>query len=266
MKNLSRQPYLLMLRDDSGEVSAIPLDAGLVNSDNALIVLDEYNDTCWAWIGRSVNMPTRMHALRIARGIQKSGHKVGVTTIGLASSKLVEMMEKDDSDQDVANAIAEFRSVLEGKWSFDDVVLAHKGEVKAAAEPIAGAPKQKTVKPESEAEAMAGAPKLKSTPKPAPTLVAETLVESPSATAVSASIAEKKMAYLMLSITRNSDLVYTERFEKEGKKGLKIESPGVMVIEALFDGDYLMITPKDFGGTETGTKIKTEFEGLVKRL
>ena len=50
------------------------------------------------------------------------------------------------------------------------------------------------------------------------------------------------------------------------KKGLKVESPGVMVIEAMFDGDFLNITPKDFGGTDVGAKIKTEFEGLVKRL
>ncbi|MHA2178677.1 MAG: hypothetical protein ACXAAO_10855 [Candidatus Thorarchaeota archaeon] len=247
---MSRQPYLLMLQDDSGEVRAIPLDTSMVNSDNALIVLDEYNDTCWVWIGRSVNMPTRMHALRMARGIQKSGHKVGVTTIGLASSRLVEMMEKDDTTQNVADAIAEFRSVIEGKWSFDDIVLAHKGEVKAS-EPIAGAPIKKTVTPE---------------PEPTPTIIAETVTETPLTPAASASIAEKKMAYLMLSITRNSDLVYTERFEKAGKKGLKIESPGVMVIEAMFDGDFLQITPKDFGGSDVGAKIKTEFEGLVKRL
>jgi hypothetical protein len=265
MKTLSRQPYLLMLKDDSGEVDAIPLDSGLVNSDNALIVLDEYNDTCWVWIGRSVNMPTRMHALRIARGLRKSGYKIGITTIGLAASRFVEMMEKDDTDPDVANAIAEFRSVLEGKWSFDDAVLAHKGEAKVT-EPIAGAPKKKILPPEPEPEPIAGAPKPKPTPEPAPTLIAESVVETPPAPAVSASLAEKKMAYLMLSVTRNSDLVYTERFEKAGKKGLKIESPGVMVIEALFDGDNLRITPKDFGGSDTGTKIKTEFEGLVKRL
>jgi hypothetical protein len=267
-KKMSRQPYMLMLKDDSGEVNTIQLDASLVNSDNALIVLDEYNDTCWIWIGRSVNMPTRMHALRMARGFQKSGHKVGGTTIGLASSRFVEMMEKDDTDPDVAKNIAEFRAVLEGRWSFDDAVLAYKGEVKVA-EPIAGAPKEKLPKQDPEPpklkptpEPIAGAPK----PKPTPELVAETIVESPAPTAVSASLAEKKMAYLMLSITRNSDLVYTERFEKAGKKGLKIESPGVMVIEALFDGDFLNITPKDFGGSETGAKIKSEFEGLVKRL
>jgi hypothetical protein len=70
----------------------------------------------------------------------------------------------------------------------------------------------------------------------------------------------------MLSVTRNTDLVYTERFEKAGKKGLKIESPGIMVLEALFDGDQLLVTPNDFGGSEIGAKIKTEYEGLVKRL
>ncbi len=250
-----------MLKDDSGEISTVRLDLGLVNSDNALIVLDEYNDTCWVWIGRNVNMPTRMHAIRIARGLQKSGHQVGITTIGLAASRFVEMMEKDESDQDVANAIAEFKAALEGRWSFDDGVLAYKGEPKFK-EPIAGAPTEKKI-PEPEPEPIAGAPKPM--PKPTPTLVAETVVETPT-TAVSASLAEKKMAYLMLSVTRNSDLVYTERFEKGGKKGLKIESPGIMVIEAVFDGDQLQITPRDFGGSETGLKIKSEYDSLSKRL
>ena len=278
MKTLSRKPFMLMLRDDSGEISTVKLDPALVNSDNALIVLDEYNDACWAWIGRNVNMPTRMHALRIARGLQKSGYKVGITTIGMAATRFVEMMEKDDSDQDVANSIAEFRGALEGKWAFDDGVLAYKGEAKVA-EPIAGAPKEKTIL-ETEPEPIAWAPKPKPKydepiagapkPKPSPTIVAETMEEEPIAgappPAPSASLAEKMMAYLMLSITRNSDLVYTERFERSGKSGLKIESPGVMVIEAILDGNDLTITPGDFGGSDIGKKIKSEYEGLASKL
>ena len=293
MKALARTPYVLMLKDDSGEVSAVQVDVTLVNSDNALIVMDEYNDTCWVWIGRSVNMPTRMHAIRIARGLQKSGYKVGVTTIGLASARFVEMMEKDDTDPDVASAIAEFKTAIMGSWSFDDAVLAHKGDPKTP-EPIAGAPKKKLLPPEPEPEIattpepkpelatspepIAGAPKKKLLPpepepmagepalEPAPTLVAETVEEPTPTAAVSASVAEKKMALLMLTITRNSDLVYTERYEKSGKKGLKIESPGVLVIEALYDGDFLKIRPMDFGGSEAAIKIKTEYEGLDKTM
>jgi hypothetical protein len=281
MKNLSRDPYMLMLRDDSGEISAVKLDSALVNSDNAIIVLDEYNDTCWAWVGRNVSMPTRMHSLRIARGLQKSGHQVGITTIGMASARFVEMLEKDDGDQDVANKIAEFRGALEGRWSFEDGVLAHKGAPKVE-EPIAGAPKKKILpepepepvirapEPMPEPEPIAGAPK----PKPKPTLVAETVEDiSPPATvedmpprAPSVSLAEKKMAYLMLSITRNSELVYTERFEQGGKPGLKIESPGVLVLEAVIDGNDLTITPGDFGGSDMGRKIKSEYEGLASKL
>ncbi len=304
MKTLSRKPFMLMLKDDSGEVNAVKLDSSLVNSDNALIVLDEYNDTCWAWVGRRVSMPTRMHTLRIARGLQKSGYQVGITTIGMAASKFVEMMEKDDSEQDVANKIAEFRSALEGRWSFDDGVLAYKGEPKVT-EPIAGAPKKKTLpgpepiagapKPKpvySEpiagapkakpvySEPIAGAPKAKPAysepiagapkPKPTPTVIAETVSEEPATKptppAPSASLAEKKMAYLMLSITRNSELVYTERFERGGKSGLKIESPGVMVIEAVLDGNDLTINPGDFGGSDIALKIKAEYEGLARKL
>ena len=281
MKNLSRDPYMLMLRDDSGEISAVKLDSALVNSDNAIIVLDEYNDTCWAWVGRNVSMPTRMHSLRIARGLQKSGHQVGITTIGMASARFVEMLEKDDADQDVANNIAEFRGALEGRWSFEDGVLAYKGAPKVE-EPIAGAPKKKILpepepapvikppEPMAEPEPIAGAPK----PKPRPPLVAETVEDiSPPATvedmpprAPSVSLAEKKMAYLMLSITRNSELVYTERFERGGKPGLKIESPGVLVLEAVIDGNDLTITPGDFGGSDMGRKIKSEYEGLASKL
>lgn len=295
MKTLSRKPFMLMLKDDSGEITAIKLDPAMVNSDNAIIVLDEYNDTCWAWVGRNVSMPTRMHTLRIARGLQKSGHQVGITTIGMAASRFVEMMEKDEGDQDVANNIAEFRTALEGRWSFDDGVLAYKGDTKPT-EPIAGAPTKKIL-PEVEPESIAGAPKPKPQydepiagapkpkpqydepiagapkpkPKPAPEVVAETVEEKPSRPpppppAPSASLAEKKMAYLMLSVTRNSELVYTERFERGGKSGLKIESPGIMVIEALLDGNDLTITPGDFGGSDIGKKIKSEYEGLASRL
>ncbi len=304
MKTLSRKQFMVMLRDDSGEVNAVKLDPGLVNSDNAIIVLDEYNDACWTWVGRNVSMPTRMHALRIARGLQKSGYQVGITTIGMASSRFVEMMEKDDSDQDVANNIAEFRGALEGKWAFDDGVLAYKGEAKVA-EPIAGAPKGKTVpdpepiagapkpkpkydepiagapkaKPKYD-EPIAGAPKAKPKydepiagapkPTPPPEIVAETVKEehtSPTPPpAPSASLAEKKMAYLMLSVTRNSELVYTERFERSGKTGLKIESPGIMVIEAIVDGNDLTISPGDFGGSDVALKIKSEYEGLASKL
>jgi hypothetical protein len=299
-----------MLKDDSGEITAIKLDPAMVNSDNAIIVLDEYNDTCWAWVGRNVSMPTRMHTLRIARGLQKSGHQVGITTIGMAASRFVEMMEKDEGDQDVANNIAEFRAALEGRWSFDDGVLAYKGDTKPA-EPIAGAPTKKKL-PEVEPEPIAGAPKPKPqydepiagapkpkpkpqydepiagapkpkpqydepiaaapkpTPKPTPEVVAETVEEKPTSPppppAPSASLAEKKMAYLMLSVTRNSELVYTERFERGGKSGLKIESPGIMVIEALLDGNDLTITPGDFGGSDIGKKIKSEYEGLASKL
>ena len=109
-----------MLKDDSGELSHIKLDPGLVNSENAIIVLDEINDTCWVWIGRNVNMPTRMHALRMGKSVQKSGYKIGVTTIGMASARLVEMLKKDDSDHEVASNIAEFKATISGRWSFED--------------------------------------------------------------------------------------------------------------------------------------------------
>lgn len=279
MKQLSRKAFVLMLRDDSGEISPIRLDVGQVNSDNAIIVLDEYNDTCWVWIGRSVNMPTRMHALRLARGINKSGFKIGVTTIGLATSKFIEMMEKDDTDPDIAASIASFRSILDANWSFDDKVLAFKKETGTAEspEPIAGAPTKKTIPDEipepepkktisAEPEPIAGAPTKKiirdpepasePTPPPTPHLEPETLLTP----------AGKKAAFLMLAISNNSDIFYTEKFERGGNTGLKIEVPGVMVIEALMKGSQLSISPGDFGGSDEALKIKSVFTEMVKKI
>ena len=258
MKQMSRKAFMLMLKDDSGEVSPIRLDVGQVNSDNAIIVLDEYNDTCWAWIGRHVNMPTRMHALRMARGIQKSGFKIGVTTIGLASSKIIEMMEKDDTDPDIASAIVSFRGVLDDKWSFDDKVLAFKKDkgVGASSEPIAGAPTKKTL------------------PEPEPTLTAETVYHEPAREAARPAapltpkkiltMADKKVAYLMLAVSNNADIFYTEKFERAGDTGLKIEVPGVMVLEATMRGTQLSISPGDFGGSEEA--LKSDFTEMVKDL
>lgn len=258
MKQLSRKAFMLMLKDESGEVSPIPLDVGHINSDNAIIVLDEYNDTCWVWIGRSVNMPTRMHAIRIARGIHKSGFKIGVTTIGLATSKFIEMMEKDDTDPDIASSISVFKSILDANWSFDDKVLAFKKESAAVASP----------------DPIAGAPTKKTKPVPEQTTKAETLHEEPVSAPVPSpapsspliSMADKKAAYLLLAILNNSDIFYTERFEKGGNTGLKIEVPGVMVIEAIMKGNQLSISPTDFGGSHEALKIKTDFTAMLKKI
>jgi len=266
MKQMSRKAFMLMLQDDSGELSPIRLDVGQVNSDNALIVLDEYNDTCWVWIGRSVNMPTRMHALRMARGIQKSGFKIGVTTIGLASSKLVEMMEKDDTDPDIASAIVSFKGVLDEKWSFDDKVLAFKSDAGAgpSPEPIAGAPTKKTIpEPELTAETVYEAPAREAAQPAAPPTPPPT---PPATPAKIMTMADKKVAYLMLAVSNNADIFYTEKFERAGDTGLKIEVPGVMVLEAIMRGTQLSISPGDFGGSEEALKIKSDFTELVKGL
>ena len=262
MKQMSRKAFMLMLKDDSGELSPIRLDVAQVNSDNALIVLDEYNDTCWVWIGRNVNMPTRMHALRMARGVQKSGYKIGVTTIGLASSKLVEMQEKDDTDPDIASAIVSFKGVLDEKWSFDDKVLAFKGDAAAASsEPIAGAPTKKYVpEPESQleltAETIHEEPAPEVAPQPTPPPEPKKLI----------TIADKKIAHLLLAVSSNADIFYTEKFERGAESGLKIEVPGVMVLEAIVRGTQLSISPGDFGGSEDALKIKADFTEMVKGL
>jgi hypothetical protein len=262
MKQLSRKPFVLMLKDDAGDVQPVPMDPSLINPENALIVLDEYNDTCWVWIGRSVNMPTRMHAIRIARGIQKSGHQIGVTTIGLSTTNFVEMMEKDSSDNQVAESIDAFKAALDGKWSFDDKVLAYRREHEAKA--IAGAP-------------IAGAPAPKQPESPVresePILVAETVSETPRTFSKPDVVepttmltdGDMKAAHLLLAIVKNSELAYIERVERDGTTGFKIEVPGVMVIEAKPKGNYLEISP-GFGDSEGAKKIKADYEAMIKRM
>ncbi len=263
-----------MLQDDSGELSHVKLDPSLISSDNAIIVLDEYNDTTWVWIGRDVNMPTRMHALRMGRSVQKSGYKVGVTTIGMALDNYVEMLEKNDSDSD---AIARFREVVGAKYKFDDGVLAY--DESKAKEWEAESPQivdsRDAVEPSSTPQPPPS-PKPE-TPKTKPVeVVAETVETTPTPAAKPSAVstgvepeiprADKKTAYLIYSAVKNADLVYTERFERSGKSGVKIEAPGVMMIEVIQDGDNLTIEPPDFGNTETATKIRNEYNSWIKKL
>ena len=244
-----------MLLDDAGELSPVRLDPALVNSDNAVIVLDEYHDTCWVFIGRNVNMPTRMHALRMGKAVQKSGHKIGVTTIGMSTTNLVEMLEKDDSDPEVAQAIERFRSILEGNWSFDDQVLAYRDDLPR--EPIAGAPA--TPKAEAAPKEPVSAP-----PERLPIQTTDTTIEpEPSALSM---LTERKTAILLLSVIKHTELTYSERFERDGKTGVKIESPGVLALEILMEKDNISINPPDFGDSEVAKKVKAEYETLIDKL
>ena len=71
---------------------------------------------------------------------------------------------------------------------------------------------------------------------------------------------------LSQTAVRNADLVYTERFERDGKMGVKIEAPGIMVIEAVQDGDDLRIDPADFGDSDEASQIKADYESWVGKL
>ena len=256
-----------MLQDDSGVLSEVRLDGDLVNSDNAVIVLDEYNDTCWVWVGKNVNMPTRMHTLRMARAVQKSGHQVGVTTIGRSTSRLVEMMEKDAGDPEVAANIASFRELLSKGWKFEDKVLAYDEELASQYEaaPVKirdSAVSGTTPAPKAEPSRV----ERTSRPPPPPPSRAKAEALPRAAHVAVGSKAEQKLAYLLYSIVKNSDLVYTERLERGGKLGLKIEAPGTMVIEAVIDDAGVRINPPDFGGGSEAKKIKADYESRIKNL
>ncbi len=261
IKPLSRKPFAIMLQDDNGELNHVKLDVSLVNSDNAIIVLDEYNDTCWVWIGRNVNMPTRMHALRMSKSVQKAGHSVGATTIGRSLSNLVEMMEKDDSDANVATNIASFRDFISKKWSFDDGVLAYDSKKATAYD---AKPLEITDSPHE----LAHTPTKQEPSRPIE-VIAETIPDTPKTQVLVSTpsmTAEKKAAFLLYSAVKHADLVYTERFERDGNKGLKIEAPGIMVIEAILKGNDLMVEPAEFGENEQAADIKKAYETWLKRI
>ena len=258
-----------MLQDDAGELLPVKLNPHLVTSDNALIVLDELNDVCWLWIGRNVGMPTRMHALRMSKSLQRSGYKIGITTIGMASSRVAEMNEKNDSDRSVAGDIAAFRAALQGKFSFEDKYLAFPGKAKESFEPIPGSPeaaRAQAPRPEPKPVVNLRPTAAEPEPAPEPVFIAEPEPIAKPAPKFPGSLADKKTAFLLLSTMKNADLVYTERFERDGKAGIKIEAPGTMVIEVITDGDDITISPDDFGETDDAARIKSEYEAWMEKI
>lgn len=259
-----------MLQDDAGELSHLKLDPGMVHSDSAVIVLDEYSDTCWVWIGRDVNMPTRMHALRMSKSVQKSGYTVGATTIGMSISNLIEMMEKDDSDPNVSANIASFKEMISRKWSFDDGVLAYDP---AQAKSFEAKP------PEihDSMHASVTSPTVPVRPKVREQIevIAETVESEPVAKqkpvltiATPGITAEKKAAFLLYSIVKNAEVVYVERIERNGVKGMKLEVPGSppLVLEVLLEGNDISISPDDFGKHDQSAEIRKTYEAWVKRV
>ena len=250
-----------MLQDDAGELTPVKLNPHLVTSDNALIVLDELNDVCWLWIGRNVSMPTRMHALRMSKSLQRSGYKVGITTIGMATSRIAEMNEKNDSDRKVTEDIAAFKAALQGKFSFEDKYLAFPGKVKESFEPMPGSPEAARAQaPRPEPKPAIKLKPAEPEPIPEPVQIAKPTPKFPG------SLADRKTAFLLLSTMRNADLVYTERFERNGKLGIKIEAPGTMVIEVITDGDDIIVSPADFGDTDDAARIKADYESWVEKF
>lgn len=263
---MSRKPFMLMLIDDSGEIKAVKFDSNLITSNNAVIVLDEYNDTCWVWAGKNVSMPTRMHAVRMGKSVQKSGHKVGNTTVGMALSRIVEINEKNDTDPDVAASVSSFRNALKAKWSFEDEILAFDdSRASAGGSPLA---RKAEAPPTLTAETLAPPPRPQSSkPTPPPSRPA-TVITAPKAQPAIQKLdknVEQKLAFLLLATVKHADIVYTERFTREGKPGIKIEAPGVVVFEALVDGSIIKLTPPNIGGSEAAARIKSEYDAFTSR-
>lgn len=279
VKTLSRTPFVLMLKDESGEITPVKLNPVHVNSDNALIVLDEYSDICWVWIGRDVSMPTRMHTLRMGRSIKRSGYKIGATTIGLAVSDFIEMREKNDNNPEVAANIEDFKNAISGSWSYEDKFLAYKEDYQVGSSDDAAIQKPAVPEPPSAMEPeevpIPSEPEKKPLP-PEPTTPSP--VASPSPTVepppeeedfereeeqVTKLSGEQKAAYLLYSVVKHSELVYAERMDNRDKNGLKVESPGELVLTIWIEDDEIQIEPSDFGDSDISKDVKEEYENWV---
>jgi hypothetical protein len=271
-----------MLKDESGEISPIKLDFTHVNSDNALIVLDEYSDVCWVWIGRNVSMPTRMHTLRMGRSIKRSGYKIGPTTIGLGIADFIEMREKNDDNPEVAANIEKFRDAISGSWAYEDKFLAYKEDYQvipsggAATEeptapetpsvepeeaPIPSEPEDEPLPPEPTTPSPVASPSPTVEPAPEEVEVEEAPAEEEEP--VTELSGEEKAALLLYSVVKHSELVYAERIDEEGKNGFKVESPGQLVLTVEIDGNELRLRPSDFGDSEISDAIRDEYQRWV---
>jgi hypothetical protein len=205
----------------------------------------------------------------MSKSLQRSGYKVGITTIGMATSRIAEMNEKNDSDRKVTEDIAAFKTALQGKFSFEDKFLAFPGKTMESSEPIPGSPEAARMQapppePKPVVELKPAAAEPESVPEPVaipePVPVAKPKAKLPG------SLADRKTAFLLLSTMKNADLVYTERFERNGRAGIKIEAPGTMVIEVITDGEDITVSPADFGDTDEAARIKSEYEAWVERI
>jgi hypothetical protein len=276
-----------MLKDESGEISPIKLDSIHVNSDNALIVLDEYSDVCWVWIGRNVSMPTRMHTLRMGRSIKRSGYKIGPTTIGLGIADFIEMREKNDDNPEVAANIDKFRDAISGSWAYEDKFLAYKEDYQvipsggAATEeptppetpstvepeeaPMPSEPEDEPLPPEPTTPSPVASPSPTVEPAPEEVAEEEELEEAPAEVGgqVLELSGEEKAALLLYSVVKHSELVYAERIDEEGKNGFKVESPGQLVLTVEIDGNELRMHPSDFGESEISDAIREEYQKWV---
>ncbi|MHA2059925.1 MAG: hypothetical protein ACW976_04020 [Candidatus Ranarchaeia archaeon] len=94
---------ILVLKCESGAKDPVSIDPSLVNAKNVLIVLDELNKTVWLWVGESATMIETRTALRLAKGLKRSGLSYGNTVINSQAEYLTEIYEKDLDTEDKQN-------------------------------------------------------------------------------------------------------------------------------------------------------------------
>ena len=185
----------------------------------------------------------------------------------MASSRIAEMNEKNDSDRNVAEDIAAFKAALQGKFGFEDKYLAYPEKAKESTELIPGSPEAARAQPQRpEPKPVVELKPATAEPEPRPEPVHEPVQIAKPADTLPGSLADRKTAFLLLATMKNADLVYTERFERDGKAGIKIEAPGTMVIEVIMDGDDITVIPANFGDTDEAARIKSEYESWVKEI
>ena len=129
-----------------------------------------------------------------------------------------------------------------------------KGIVDSAPAPEVRAETTRPPKPEPiEIEARTVEPE----PEPVPT---------PPSVPTGGSLSEQKTAFLLYSVVKYADLVYTEKIQREGKSGIKIEAPAIVLLEALSDSGDVVIDPPNFGDSDIAQKIKNEYDSWVSKM
>lgn len=140
---------ILMLKYESGETVPIPAKPDELNSENIIIVIDEFSKVIWLWLGSSTRKIFKMGAMRKARSFLGIGAQYKDTTVGFGCQTLKIIDETNLDDPVQKTNYDELKSLL-SKVKLVDGVLGIISEGKEVAPPPPPAPKVKEEPPKEE--------------------------------------------------------------------------------------------------------------------